>query len=86
VLVHAACVILAFRWRSGARGLEDAADVQDHVVDLADLEDVAAAGDDVADVQIVAFVREISDRLAVLVDELVMEDLRLHVSHSTAAG
>jgi hypothetical protein len=31
-------------------------------------------------------VREISDRLAFLVDELVVEDLRLHVSHSTGAG
>jgi hypothetical protein len=33
-------------------------------------------------------VREISDRLAFLVDELVMEDLclLLHVSHPIAAG
>ncbi|MDX6412042.1 MAG: hypothetical protein QOE91_1558 [Gaiellaceae bacterium] len=60
--------------------------MQDRVEDLADLEDVAAAGNDVADVQVVAFVREISDRLAFLVDELVVEDLRLHVSHSTGAG
>ena len=68
-----------------AEGLNDAADVQYRVVDLADLEDVPAAGDDVADVQIIAFVCEISDGLAVLVDELEMEDLRLHASHSTAA-
>ena len=60
--------------------------MQDRIDDLADLEDVAAAGDDVADVQVVAFVRELSDRLASLVDELVVEDLRLHVSHSIAAG
>jgi hypothetical protein len=31
-------------------------------------------------------VREISDGRAVFVDELVMEDLRLHVSHSTRVG
>jgi hypothetical protein len=30
-------------------------------------------------------VREISDRLAVVVYELVVEDLRLHLAHSTAA-
>ena len=69
-----------------AARLKHAANVQDRVEDLADLEDVAAARDDVADVQIIAFVREISNRLAFLVDELVVEDLRLHVSNTTAAG
>ena len=59
--------------------------MQDRIDDLADLEHVPTAGDDVADLQGIALVREISDRLAVLVDELVVEDLRLHLSHSTAA-
>jgi hypothetical protein len=65
--------------------LNHAAHVENRIDDLADLEHVPTTGDDVADVQIVAFVREISDRLAVLVDELEMEDLRLHAFHSTAA-
>ena len=65
--------------------LNNAAHVQHRIEDLADLEHVSATGDDVADVQVIAFVREISDRLAVLVNELVMEDLRLHLYHSTEA-
>jgi hypothetical protein len=65
--------------------LDHAAYVEHGIDDLADLEHVPTTGDDVADFQVIAFVREIPDRLAVLVDELVMEDLRLHVSQSTAA-
>lgn len=68
--------------------LNNAAYVQHRINDLADLEHVPTTGNDVADVQIVAFVREISDRLALVVDERVVEDLRrplLHASHSTAA-
>jgi hypothetical protein len=72
VLVHAA-------------RLNHSAHVQNGIDDLADLEYVPTKGDDVADVQVVALVREVSDRLAVLVDELVVEDLRLHLTQSTAA-
>lgn len=68
-----------------AARLDNAANVQNRVDDLADFKYVSTAGDDVADVEGVALVREIPDRLAVLVDELVVEDLRLHLSHSTAA-
>ena len=64
---------------------DDAADVQQSVDHFADLEHVAVARDDVADVEVVTVVREVADRLAFLVDELVTEGLGrlLHFPHST---
>ena len=64
---------------------DDAANLELYVVYRANLEHVSNASDDVADVQRIAFVRELTDRQAVLVDELVVEHLRLHRSQRTAA-
>ena len=63
---------------------DDAANLELCVVYRADLEHVSIARDDVADVQRIAFVRELTDRHAVLIDELVVKHLRLHQSHSSA--
>ena len=71
-----------------AARLDHATDVYDRIVDLADLEHMTVERDDVADVQVIALVRQVADRLAFVVDERVVEDLRrslLHASHSTAA-
>jgi hypothetical protein len=68
--------------------LDNAANVQHGVVDLADLEDMPAAGNDVADVEDIALVRQVADRLASLVEELVPEGLglALHAHHSIATA
>ena len=77
MLVYAARLVL----------LDHAANVQDRVVDLADLEDVPAAGNEVADVHVVV-ADKVSDRLALLVDKLVPEGLcgALHTEQPIAAG
>jgi hypothetical protein len=68
--------------------LKNAADEQHRVVDLADLEDVPAAGNEVADVHRSVLAGEVPDRLAVLVDELVPEEfgLALHARDTIAAA
>ena len=68
--------------------LDHAANVENRVVDLANLEDVSATGNEVADVHGSVLAGEVTDRLAVLVDELVLEDLglALHAQHTIAAA
>ena len=69
-----------------AARLDDASYVERRVLDRADLEDVTAAGNEVADRPRVLFARELADRLAALADELVAEDpchRPLHRLHPT---
>jgi len=68
--------------------LDHAADVQGAVFDRADLEDVTAAGDEIADLQRLFLARKVADQLAALGDELIAKDpgnRSLHHGHPTTA-
>ena len=69
-------------------GSEDASDLQDRVLDLADLEDVPTARNEVADIHGAVLAGELADRLAALVDELVPEEfcLALHAPDTIATA
>jgi hypothetical protein len=68
--------------------LNHAPDVQGAVLDRADLEDVTAAGDEIADLQRPFLARKVANRLTALGNELVAKDpgnRPLHHGHPTAA-